>query len=268
MASPFPGMDPYIESRGFLWEDFHHDLISEIKGFLAAHVPGHYVVRAGERNYIVLFDAEEDKKRHVFKPDVGLMSATPSAVGASAAAVLETTETAAEAVTVRAVISEEFREAFVEIYALEPERRLVTCIEVLSPSNKRKGTAGWDEYLRKRQAMLLGKANLVEIDLLRGGQRMPTADPLPNSPYYVLVARKTNAPYCTVWKAHFRKRLPVFPVPLESPDPDIQIDLQAMIAAIYDRSRYERDIDYTKPAVPPLPPEDHAWLREQLAVNH
>ncbi len=79
----------------------------------------------------------------------------------------------AEPVLMRAFIEEEHREAFVEIYEATPEQRLVTCIEVLSPSNKRPNTPGWDLYLRKRQSLLLGDTNLVEIDLLRGGRRMP-----------------------------------------------------------------------------------------------
>lgn len=269
MASPFPGMDPYIESRGLLWEDFHHRLISKLTDELEARVPPNYVVRTGERNFIVVVDPEEGKKSRVFKPDVGVMSsAFPAATSPQAAtAVLEAPEADSEVITVRAVVAESFRETFVEIYALEPERRLVTCIEVLSPANKRKGTAGWEEYLRKRQALLLGEANLVEIDLLRAGERMPTVDPLPNSPYYLMVARRTHAPDCRVWKAHYRKPLPIIPVPLEAPDADIPIDLQSMIAAIYEASRYARDIDYTKPAKPPLPDEDQAWLQQQLAAR-
>ena len=79
------------------------------------------------------------------------------------------------------------RESFIEIYEQAPEIRLVTCIEVLSPSNKRPGTEGWELYLRKRNALLLGQASLVEIDLLRGGRRMPMVEPWPPSPYYLLV---------------------------------------------------------------------------------
>ena len=33
--SPFPGMDPFIESCG-LWEDFHDTMVTEIKKALAA----------------------------------------------------------------------------------------------------------------------------------------------------------------------------------------------------------------------------------------
>src|SRR5205823_14314623 len=51
------------------------------------------------------------------------------------------------------------------------DRRVVTVIEVLSPSNKR-GGPDRTAYLAKRNEYLGGKLNLVEIDLLRGGQRM------------------------------------------------------------------------------------------------
>src|SRR5207249_1992819 len=62
-----------------------------------------------------------------------------------------------------------FREQFIEIAVTQPEYRLVTCIEVLSPSNKRPGSDSRAQYLRKRQALFLGETNLVEIDLLLGG---------------------------------------------------------------------------------------------------
>src|SRR5437762_13032691 len=101
---------------------------------------------------------------------------------------------AADSVAMQAFIAEEFKETFVEIYAELEERVLVTCIEVLSPSNKRRSTEGWDEYQRKRQAMLLGRANFIEIDLLRGGHKMPMLDPWPDSPYTLLVCRASSAP--------------------------------------------------------------------------
>src|ERR1700736_2609626 len=62
------------------------------------------------------------------------------------------------------------------------ERRLVTCIEVLSPTNKR--GPGREEYAGKRFQILSGNAHLVEIDLLRVGTRFPTALPLPAVPYF------------------------------------------------------------------------------------
>jgi hypothetical protein len=46
MRCPFPGMDPYIEMCG-LWDDFHADLIAEIKRAIAPQLPAHYAVRKG-----------------------------------------------------------------------------------------------------------------------------------------------------------------------------------------------------------------------------
>ncbi|MCI0681685.1 MAG: DUF4058 family protein [Gemmataceae bacterium] len=252
-------MDPFIEACG-LWEGFHHHVIEHISAALADQVPENYFVDTGTRNYVVLVE-EEGKKPSVFKPDVDVSTRTSRRRANGAAAVLDESAVGEDTYTVRALISEEFRESFIEIYAAEPERRLVTCIEMLSPSNKRKGTAGWDEYLRKRNGLLLGEANLVEIDLLRGGQRMPTVDPLPSSPYYILVARRPKAPYCRVQTAHYRRPLPKLVVPLESPDPDLSVDLQSIVDAIYKRYRYRPRIDYAKPLKPRLPKEDAAWLR-------
>ena len=50
-------------------------------------------------------------------------------------------------------------------------RRLVTAIEVLSPTNKR--SEGREEYLAKRRRILLSTAHLIEIDLLHKGKGCP-----------------------------------------------------------------------------------------------
>jgi hypothetical protein len=227
-------MGPYIEDCG-LWEDFHGALIHEIKLALARAAPERYLVRTGERSYLVLVETE-GKNSHPF-------------------------------LTLRAFIEEEHREAFVEIYEAEPEQRLVTCIEVLSPSNKRPGTPGWDLYQRKRQSLMLGNVNLVEIDLLRRGQRMPMLDPWPDSPYVLMVAKAKKAQLCQAWRAHFRRPLPTIPVPLAKPDPPVSLSLQPLIEEIYQSSRYQQSIDYTKPLAAPLTAEDADWLQQQLRAQ-
>jgi hypothetical protein len=258
-------MDPYVEARG-LWEDFHGHLIERIYDRIAEAVPDRYLVRTGERAYVLLAETDE-KREYLFKPDVGI-SGPPSQVPQPPGKVAVAEPPAdPESVSLRAFIAEEYREKFIEIFAEDEGRRLVTCIEVLSPTNKRPGGEGWELYLRKRQGLLLGTANLVEIDLLRGGRKMPMLDPWPNSPYTLLVARQSGVPYCRVWPAFFRRPLPPIPVPLASPDPDVTLDLQPMVDAIYARSRYARDIDYTRPLQPPLAPEETAWLQEQLKAR-
>jgi hypothetical protein len=256
-------MDPYIEACG-LWRDFHHELISGIKNVLARAASDRYLVRVGERSYIVLVE-EEGMKRHPFYPDVSLTTERrkkPSRKKSGTALAEPPLE--AEPVLMRAFIQDEHLEAFVEIYEDTPEQRLVTSIEVLSPSNKRPNTPGWELYLRKRQSLLLGDANLVEIDLLRGGTRMPMLDPWPDSPYTIMVARAKRYDRCRVWPVFFQLPPPRIPVPLAKPDADIHLDLQPIFDLIYERSRYERSIDYRKPLSPPLDNAATAWLEKRL----
>lgn len=259
-------MDPFIEGCG-LWEDFHTHLIEKIYEVLADTVPGRYTVRTGERAYVILAGADGDQT-HLFKPDVGITASRvqPEAPMAAATVALADAPDAIAPVAVRAFVAEEFRETFVEIRDSETDNQLVTCIELLSPTNKRRGSDGWDLYLRKRQGLLLaGNANLVEIDLLRGGQRLPMLDPWPGSPYTLLVARKQGAPTCLVWPAFSLRPLDSIPIPLLSPDPDVQLGLQPMIDGIYARSRYGRSIDYARTLTPPLNHEEAVWLDQHLA---
>ncbi len=263
MKSPFPGMDLYIEATG-LWGDFHTHLIERIYDCLAQAVPERYLVRAGERSYVVLVESE-GQTTHPFMPDVSVTS-SPSRQRADKPGTVALAEPSSgiEPKIMRAFIEEEHREAFVEIYEADPEQRLVTSVEVLSPSNKHPNTKGRKLYLRKRRSLLLGGVNLVEIDLLRGGQRMPMLDPWPNSPYTLLVARAKKSHACKVWPAHFQQPLPPIAVPLRKPDADITLNLQPMIDGIYERARYSRSIDYRKPLSPPLSAEDAAWLQQQI----
>jgi hypothetical protein len=267
MKSPFPGMDPYIEACA-LWEDFHLDLIVQIKRGLARAAPARYLVRTGERSYVVFVEAE-GKKERPFVPDVSVT--TPErrkkSSGKRGATAVAAAGSDVKPVVLRAFLDERHREGFVEIYEATPEQRLVTTIEVLSPSNKRPNSPGWDLYLRKRQSLMLGGVNLIEIDLLRGGQRMPMLDPGPAGPYTLMVARANEPDACLVWEGHFQKPLPRIPVPLAKPDPDLSLDLQPLIETVYEESRYAQSIDYARPLRPPLGPEETAWLKRQLKAR-
>ena len=84
MHSPFLGMDPYIEAVG-LWEDFHHNLITEIQGAISAVLPERYVVRAGERSYVVL-SARNGEEEFLTQPDVGVVRLRGSMVAITSSA--------------------------------------------------------------------------------------------------------------------------------------------------------------------------------------
>ena len=267
MRSPFPGMDPFIECFG-LWEDFHSKLIGEMERLLSSLVPDRYVVRTGERAYVAI-GSPGGEEGHEFLPDIMVASVRgPEASGATALPDPGPGEPEAAPVLMQALFQMEYREIFLEIYQTDPERRLVTVIELLSPSNKRRGTKGWRLYNRKRQVFLRGLAHFVELDLLRRGRRMPMAGRWPDSPYYLLVCRKHEAPRCSVWPAHFLRPLPPLSIPLAAPDPDVTLALQPLVEAVYARSHYDRDLDYSRPLHPPLCPADAAWLEERLGEQH
>jgi len=264
MKSPFSGMDPYIEAAG-LWPDFHAHLIEKIYEALADAVPERYLVRTGERSYVVLV-GEEGKEDYPFLPVVRITGpgGSQTQVGSEAGVALEEAASEPEVIPIRPFVELEFRETFLEIHDTDPGQQLITSVEVLSPSNKAAGSEGRSIYLRKRQGLLLGAANLVEIDLLRGGQRLPMLDPWPKSPYTILVARRQRVPHCLAYPAHCLKTLPTVAIPLAHPDPDIPLSLQPLVDAIYGRSRYHRTIDYSQPLSPPLAAAETQWLEQHL----
>jgi hypothetical protein len=132
MQSPFPGMDPCIEARG-LWGDFHTKLISEIERILSAQVPDKYLVRLEERSYVALA-GREGKEERPFLPDVRVTTEPSQQRKRGKARSATATEPALEegSMTIQAFVAEEHREAFIEIFEDDPERRLVTCVGIVS----------------------------------------------------------------------------------------------------------------------------------------
>jgi hypothetical protein len=251
MPNPFPGMDPYLE--GDLWTSVHTDLCVQIAHQLAPKLRPKYIALSTRRVVLAASDDEEQTNGPRF-PDVGILSRhgagnAPSTAVATAPLILS------------AALPESIPHVSVEIRDIA-HRRLVTCIEVLSPTNKR-GT-GRAEYEAKRLEVLSGGAHLFEIDLLRAGARFPTSDPLPTAPYFVFISRTERRSKVEVWPILLEQPLPTIPVPLLPDDPDVPLDLQAALTAEYDIIGYDELIDYTQPPPGPLIPEQRAWVEERL----
>lgn len=255
MPSPFPGMDPYLESPA-LWSDFHLTMTVAIRGALNARLPTGYV--AAVDRYVSIHEPEVADRKRTLRPNVYVSSREElpgSPVGAKTLA------------PTAVVLPAQRREGNKYVKIIDAHsRRVVTVIELLSPANK---TPGPDRqaYLTKRIDYLDAGVNVVEIDLLRGGARLPLGDPPPSEThYYVLVCRALSVPNAGVWPFSMRDPLPVVPVPLDPGEKDVMLSLRDCLERAYAEGRYAEQIDYSTP--PPPPPLDEAtaeWTRQIVA---
>ncbi len=261
MPSPFPGMDPYIEAPRN-WADFHNSLGNEIRTQLNQHIlPAYYATTVTYAAYDVI-EIARTKTQSIY-PDVGIWQTTGRPLMAGTTATVEAVIDQPQAqsmvkleVSVR-LVNVEVREAGTDV--------LVTAIEILSPVNKRTG-AERQKYLRKRRELLRSEVHVMEIDLLRGGQRTPLEITPPTAPYYVTLAHADNRPYVDVWPIQLETRLPVLPIPLQEPDADVPLDLGAVMRSVYEQCGYIARIDYRQPPPPPaLDEEQAAWVESLLA---
>lgn len=161
-------------------------------------------------------------------------------------------------------------EGFIEIIDYRSGGRVITVIEVLSPTNKKPG-AGQRMYLSKQQELRDGGVSLVEIDLLRGGERVLSVRPemLPPShrtPYQICIRRAADPDFVDVYRIALRERLPAIPIPLRQSDSDLPLDLQPLLEHIYQKGRYGSIIDYRSDPEPPLDGDDARWA-DQLLRN-
>jgi len=254
-------MDPYLENPRF-WSDVHQRLAGEISDQLLPVLRPKYVARLIPRQVL---DRPDEEELRVMFPDVAVRSLPsvaplPLAEGGAAVAIAPAPMKAVNLMRVP------FRQVTVEIRAVNTGL-LVAAIEILSPVNKRANSEGRDAYLRKRDGLLGASVHLLEIDLLRRGERLPVDPPIPASAAYAVVLSRAHTPTnAEIWPIALAEVLPVVPVPLLPPDPDAPLDLNAAIAAIYDRAGYDLDVDYSTPPWPPLTPEQEAWTDDLLSA--
>jgi Protein of unknown function (DUF4058) len=256
MPNPFPGMDPFIESQR--WRDFHTRFITILSERLTPCVRPRYVVEVEE--YVYLARKEEDPNR-LIEPDLAIVDtdrdwgAGSRSAGSAAVAIQPVVHTVP--------VPKRFRQAFLTIRSREFQN-VVTVIELLSPWNKTAGE-GRNEYLVKRSNVFCTPAHLVELDFLRGGQRLATREPLAPADYYVFVCRKERLPQVDVYGWTLRQPLPAIPIPLAGEDPDVDLDLQAAFTTTYDRAGYDYALDYRRSVEPPLEPATTDWVRSLIA---
>jgi hypothetical protein len=254
MPCPFPGMDPFLEVQPF-WSYFAPQLLTAISNALLPNLLPRYDVRIEE----YLFVTREDVRLHRVQPDV-TVSATAAWQPGTEAAVGVAEPTAVE---LEYPDIEPRRQRHLRLIH-RPTGQVVTVMELLSPINKTPGEDGLDAYLEKRAELLGSGCHLIELDLLRGGERLPMAGPLPQGDYYVYVGRVGRRPRGQIITWSLRSPLPTVHVPLLAPDPEVPLDLQSVFRAAYEPSLYDRRLPYAEPLLPALPPADEAWVRQRL----
>ncbi|MEW4566891.1 DUF4058 family protein [Tautonia sp. JC769] len=254
MAMIFPGMDPYLEHPG-LWPGFHNWFIIALAEAMQPRLRPRYVAAVEARLYIEGADRESI-------PDV-LVHRTPSSTSAPVQrpgfAVAEE-----DAPVIVQASPAEVSESYLTILDRSSGQKVVTVIELLSPSNKQ-GGPGRKLYRSKQRDLLRSDVHLVEIDLLRTGRHtvaVPRGLAEPRGPYdYLICVNRAKRPRdeYELYPRSLRRPLPTISVPLARGDDDLRVPLQPVLEHTYDAGSYRDRIPYDRPCVPPLSSDDQAW---------
>ena len=255
--NPFPGMNPYLEQPR-VWQDVHNGLIARLRDSLGPQLPPQYRIAIDERFEIdVAFPVDDTAPRNIV-PDLSLTTGLANAGG------VLLNEPSEPAGCVLVATPAPVRITYLEVRQA-PTDRVVTVVEVLSPTNKTPGS-GRTDYLSKREDILASDVNLVEIDLLRGGAPMPLITPIPYCHYRILVSMGWRRPKSYLFPFMVHEPIPKFPLPLRQGDPAPEADLGPLLATMHQTARYNLAVNYDYPPPgPALDAETLKWVEAQVA---
>jgi hypothetical protein len=259
MSMIFPGMDPYLEVPE-LWPGVHNILIVNILNYLRPLLRPRYIAAIEERVFV------EGPQQREFIPDVLLKQGRPPREQGGTAVL-----GADEALEVQ-IPALEMHESYLEILDRHNGQRVVAVLEVLSPANKYAGP-GRDSYLAKQHEVLASQAHLIEIDLLRRGPHtlaVPEWIARQHASYdYLICVNRAEGlrDRFRLYPRQLRQRLPRIRVPLADGDPDVVLDVQAVLAQTYEAGSYHERLRYDRPCIPSLSAEDQAWADELIRAS-
>src|SRR5262245_18769124 len=198
MPSPFPGMDPYLEAPE-IWRGFHHLLADEIIAQLNALLSPRYYADVEVRTVLEAVGVATTKTVY---PDAAILETVPATSSNATAAAMP-----AAPIQRLAMLPEAPRLRTVQVRETATDT-LVTVIEILSPVNKRGD--GLYLYRAKRKSLLRTDVHLIELDLLRGGERpgWEVKEPPLVCEYIILVNRAFGGDI---------RRSEIWPVALDEP---------------------------------------------------
>ncbi|MEZ6059398.1 MAG: DUF4058 family protein [Planctomycetaceae bacterium] len=250
--SPFPGMDPYLESK---WREVHARLIVYAANEINQHLPDD--LQANIEESLAVY-AEGEHARSII-PDIHVAEEPSFRTGTP----VESHAGSSQATVAAPILLKRPPHATRHLEITTADGKVVTAIEFLSPWNK-VGSRNREQYTRKQLGYLDAGVNLVEIDLVRQGAYVLAA-PLEEiledqrTPYMVCVSRGIDPFQVELYRAPLQERLPNIPIPLRPDERDLVLELQPLIDACYRDGRYYR-FDYSVPPAARFNESDSAWI--------
>ena len=261
--NPFPGMNPYFEGE---WPGVHAMMIVHCSSRLQSQLPAGLRARVETGLRIDAGRADEESRR----PDASVWELREDGEPYQVTSVIAPPANAATPIHAMAAAPKRRR---VTIRETSEGERLVTAIEFLSPSNKR--GSGAISYQFKRDRLIDGGVNLVEVDLVRDGGLAATLfdnDAMVESmlrrcaklPAHLVTVTRAPAPdEREFYPIGYQDALPSCAIPLREADKDIWLNLQELADRCFEDGGFYHT-DYSKQPDPPLSAEDAEWLDELL----
>ena len=243
-------MNPYLEGR---WSDVHTRLIGYVADELGVSLPDDLTARAEEG--IAVLDRDSGYRADVAVTedlDAWKSGRAPNWPGAEG-------DFLATTPTMIRVPAE--TERWIEIH--NANGCLITVVEILSPTNK---GSGRKDYQKKTADLREARVNLVEIDLLRGGQHTVAISEAAYREFHpevggdglVCISHQDDPALPEVYHCPLREKFPTIRVPLRLDDPVVLLDFQALMNRGYQTGRYWK-LDYTKEPEAGLGQDDRDW---------
>jgi hypothetical protein len=255
----YPGvsahLNSYMQQQNGTWSSFHAKFANTLQELLDSTLPSNYYA-ALEQGFQISEIGEEKLQKSGSEPDVSILQKSRSIRSPQSSSVATPTAT----IPLRETLEfddEDDRYIRVSVYKSEPDDvrgKLVTAIEIISPSNK-PTRQGYAIYVAKRVNLLIAGINLVEIDLLHEGH--PINEKLPsyrtgenNSfPYNIGV----SIPYpdmesgnLTWYGVDVDKPLPTIILPLAGEEKAL-LDINTAYNQVFERTRqFSILVDYEK----------------------
>lgn len=282
--NPYQGINAHFNSslqahgtkdQPSIWPPFHFQHIADIVAALNVQLPPHYAAYGEHSLQVRGLDEGGEKVSFKPKPDIGIFQQSEVRGGGMPVTELAPTWEA----SIYEVIEPKpqfFSAVIREVYPQGKMGRLVTRIELLSPSNKPKGS-NYNDYIEKRFDALHSEIPLIEIDYLH--EQAPILPQIPAYPkakgaypYSIIVTDPRPDWFVGTIQAYgfgVNEAIKKFLLPLAK-DEHLIFDLSSVYQHTFQTGRWTGSFDYTKEPerFATYSAEDQAKIRAVMATIH